>query len=195
MLPAHGHSVPSDKEIAKHYHGTLKDTIKSIVPGASNQEVTTILREFLEIDNVYIKHPNEHIFDDAAGLVKRAHDAGVQQILVTNRYHGVDRFNASPRTFVENSVLKGAIDTIICGDDTEHRKPKPEVLSALLHGIVPASTVVIGDQFVDAVFARNIGAKAILIQRGAEPIAHFEHLDSDVRRDIRVVKSLKEVQV
>ncbi len=77
------------------------------------------------------------------------------------------RLNASPRSIIERSKLNGIIDMVICGDDSQHRKPHPEVIAPLINGgeIVPERTVVVGDQFVDAEFARNIGSKALVVSR------------------------------
>jgi phosphoglycolate phosphatase-like HAD superfamily hydrolase len=53
--------------------------------------------------------------------------------------------------------------------------------------------VVIGDQYIDAEFAHNIGAQAILVAR-AERIAHLERL-GQWQSQINIVPALDMVQV
>ena len=53
-----------------------------------------------------------HLYDDAVNLAFRAHKIGRRQIIVTNRAHGTDRQNASPRNMVRNSRLRDVVDDI-----------------------------------------------------------------------------------
>jgi phosphoglycolate phosphatase-like HAD superfamily hydrolase len=195
VFPRHGRPALSRHEITKHYHGTMEETIRGLAPDAADGEVKVLLADFLVLDNAYIKNPNDFIFDDAARLVRRAHAAGIAQIIVTNRAHGVDRFNASPRTFVENSMLAGLIEAVICGDDAQHRKPKAEVLGDRVESFDPETTLVVGDQFVDGVFAHNLGARAVLVNRGKDPILHLEQLPDNWEERTTLVGSLDEVKI
>jgi len=54
--------------------------------------------------------------------------------------------------------------------------------------------VVIGDQFVDAQLARNIGARAILVRRNGD-IPHLDTLLHHDPEDIVVVDSLEGIEV
>ena len=80
---------------------------------------------------------------------------------------------------IQNSELRNFINDVICGDDSEHRKPKREVLVPAFgeHLVKFENSVVIGDQFVDAAFAQDLNAQAILVQRTSQ-IAHLEKLDN-----------------
>ncbi|HJQ08879.1 MAG TPA: HAD family hydrolase [Candidatus Saccharimonadales bacterium] len=195
VLPRHGITVPPDEEIAKYYHGTIEESIRGILgKGVGEEDFQKVVADFLVLDNAYIQDVNHHLFADAINLATRLHKGGVTQIVVTNRAHGTERGSASPRHIIQNSRLKDYIDFVICGDDGEYRKPNPSVLGALLEDLDRSRTIVIGDQFVDAQFASNIGARAILVQRAAPAIAHLEKLGNDWRSYVAVVSSLNEVQ-
>jgi phosphoglycolate phosphatase-like HAD superfamily hydrolase len=56
----------------------------------------------------------------------------------------------------------------------------------------PREVVVIGDQFVDAQLALNIGARAILIRRNGD-IPHLDSLVNSNEEDITIVDNLEEV--
>jgi len=60
--------------------------------------------------------------------------------------------------------------------------------------LTPAEAVVIGDQFVDAQLARNIGARAILVRRNGD-IPHLDTLLHHDPEDIVVVDSLEGIEV
>jgi phosphoglycolate phosphatase-like HAD superfamily hydrolase len=193
VLPRHGLVVPPREVIMAHFHGRLHESIGSLLGNAvTEQQLAAIIKDFLVIDDAYITHPDSHLFADALGLATRAHAQGAAQIIVTNRAHGVDRGNASPRTLVENSALRPLITQIICGDEGEHRKPLKEALAEVEYD--PATTLVIGDQFVDAQFAHNLGASAVLVQRHHE-MPHLERLADGWESRVTIVKTLEEIDL
>jgi phosphoglycolate phosphatase-like HAD superfamily hydrolase len=91
--------------------------------------------------------------------------------------------------------LHDIISAILCGDDCEVRKPHRAFLEARfgtdLAGL--GKIAVIGDQFVDAEFANNIGGNAILVARVGE-IAHLDRL-KDWESYAQIVTSLHDVRV
>ena len=194
VLPKYGHKLPSDEAFRANFHGSLQDTIGNTLDHVSGDEIQAIIADFLVIQDGYYEVVSDHIHPDALDFAARAHAAGKQQVLVTNRAH-VGRLKASPRSIVAHSALKDYIDTVICGDDSEHKKPQPEVLGQLLAKLDAQRVVVIGDQFVDAKFAHNLGASAILVDRQGEGIPHLDTLDDTVHDKYVVVSSLNEVNL
>lgn len=196
ILPQYGRSMPPEQILIENYHGSLTDTISNVLGGVEPDELESIIQDFLQAQNGHYEIIDHHFYPDALELAKRAHSKGLFQAIVTNRNH-MGRLNASPLSIVERSVLSGLIDTVVCGDDSEHRKPNPAVVDALRAGgkIIAEETVVIGDQFVDAELARNLGTKAILVNRGATPIAHLDRLGRNWQNDVQIVRSLDEVTV
>lgn len=196
ILPDHNLVLPSLEVLVNNYHGSLADSINSVLGGLESDKLNAIVQDFLTAQNSHYEVIEHHIFPDALRLAERAHKRGLTQILVTNRDHE-GRLLASPRSIVERSALKSLIDITICGDDSEHRKPNPEVFGSLLEDgtIKPELTVVIGDQFVDGEFARNLGAKAILVSRNSEQIAHMNKLGTGWQDHVNIVSSLDEVSV
>ncbi|MGB4759193.1 MAG: HAD hydrolase-like protein [Candidatus Saccharimonadales bacterium] len=196
ILPEFNLAVPSHKVVSKNFHGNLQESM-AVMLGLRAEELRPIIDKFLSVQNNHYEVIDHHLCPDAVGLAKRFHLAGMRQILVTNREH-TGRLQASPRSIVANSELTKYIDTVICGDDSEHRKPKPEVLGDLFTNgdFVPESTMVIGDQFVDGEFALSLGVKAILVSRQETgEILHAERLVGNWRSTIEVVRTLEDVQV
>lgn len=197
VFPKHGHLAPTTELMTANYHGSLNDTVNNLCGGdLADAEVESIVADFLEEQNSHYGIIEHHFFPDAVDLAARAHAQGLFQVIVTNRFHE-GRLNASPRSIVERSVLKDMIDTVVSGDDSEHRKPKPAVVSGLLDSgrINPETTIVVGDQFVDGEFAKNLGARAVLVSRGGGQIPHLEKLGDDWQQHVDIVTSLSEVEL
>jgi phosphoglycolate phosphatase-like HAD superfamily hydrolase len=189
ILPQHGFEFPGEDIIAANYHGSLEDAINGAMGNTlSPEQVDAVKTDFLAMQDSQYEVIEGHLFKDAERLTRKAHKKGIRQILVTNRDHE-GRNKASPRHIVANSELKNYIDLIICGDDSEHRKPKPEVLGDFRHIYVPEETLVIGDQYVDAEFAHNLGVKACIVKRNAE-IPHLDRLTHDWKNHVTVVDNL-----
>lgn len=198
-LLAHGRAEVPEPILRLHHHGFINDSIANAIAATgqkvSPDELLSIVAGFYELDNTSIKDVDHHLFEDAVELGLRAHTAGKKQILVTNRPHGIDRGNGSPRNLVQNSRLHRFIGDVLCGDDSEYRKPHRQFLEARYGSELSdlGEILVIGDQFVDAEFAHNLGARAILIGR-AGPIAHLDRLE-DKRNHYDQVGSATEIVV
>lgn len=194
-----GRSEIHEQIFRNNHHGFIEDSIANVLREAGQAttkiELAEIISQFYALDNAYIADVDRHLFEDAIDLSKRAHEAGKRQLMVTNRPHGTNRGNGSPRNLVASSRLHDFMSDILCGDDSDFRKPYREFLEARfgtdLAGL--GKIIVIGDQFVDAEFARNIGCNAILVTR-ADKIAHLEHLDN-WQEYVQVVSSLRDVKV
>ena len=193
VLPKHGFSTHTPDDVMYHYHGTLEETVVGLTGGtATDEQIAAMLKDFMVIDNDYIQDVDHHLFIDAVALSLHAHKAGLRQILVTNRAHGIERGNASPRTLIQNSRLRDCITTIFCGDETGYHKPDPRTLGELAQSIDPARTVTIGDQYKDAEFARELGANSILVDRGSG-IVHLDRLGDGWEQHVTIVHSLSDV--
>lgn len=191
IAPKYGYDIPSIENMQANFHGTLEDSIQHSLGLVSSEEVQPLIAKFLTVQDTHYEVIEDHLFKDAVNLAQRAHAAGVRNILVTNRDHA-GRLKASPRHIVEHSSLKFLFDVVICGDDSVHRKPRPEVLGARIGSIDPETTLVIGDQFVDAQFAHNLTAQGILVSRGGEPV-NLHMLDYDWQGSLQIIRSLDEI--
>lgn len=194
VAPQYGLEVPTREIMAVHYHGSLEESISGVLGGIQGEQLSDIVRDFLVMQNTQYAVIEGHLFNDAENLARRLHEAGKYQSIVTNRDHE-GRLNASPRNIVANSDLHKYIDETICGDDSEHRKPKPEVLGQGLAGHVAEKTIVIGDQFVDVQFAYCLGSRAILICRDGKMPPNMDGLDHDWQSHVTIVESLDDVEV
>ncbi len=191
-FPEYGIEIPSTEFVSAHFHGSLEETISSVI-GVPIEDpiIGKIITSFLGHQQKYYEEVDSNIFDDAMAVITKAHNAGIRQIIVTNRAHD-DRGNASPVSIVANTRLNGLIEQVIAGDSTEHRKPKIEVFS----GKPPDAdtTLVIGDQFVDVQFAGAIGARCIWIDRHNSHKHHGHKLDASWEDYTTIVTSLDSVE-
>ena len=196
VLPRYDITPPSHDVLVVNFHGSLESTINNVLGGAVEPSLLqAIVDDFLIVQDTYYGVIEEHLYPDAVDLMKRLHNAGKRQILVTNRGHE-GRLRASPRSIVAHSELKDYVDAIVCGEDSEHRKPKRMVLDKLIaDGLDLQTTMVVGDQFVDAEFAHNLEARAILVARNDTQIPHLERLPNGWESRVTIVTSLTNVQV
>lgn len=185
--------IPDHDTILNNYHASLSDIFKLLFAGSSDKDISALLDSFLEKQNVHYEVIDHHLYSDAVSLAKHLEHEGKKQIVVTNR-NNAGHMNASPANIIQKSTLATAIEHVIAGDDSEHRKPKPAVVEKLLvSGYVdPTDTVVIGDQLVDLEFARNLNARAILITR--DHTSHLVDMITDDYKDfVTVVDSLNKI--
>jgi phosphoglycolate phosphatase-like HAD superfamily hydrolase len=195
VLPNHGLTPPAQHALATNFHGSLEHAIDGALGGLEPELLHTIVDEFLVIQDQLYEHPDEHLFADAVDLMRRLHEAGKRQIIVTNRAHQ-GRLRASPRSIVSNSILDSYVDMVLCGDDGVYRKPNAAVLDTVkAAGLIPLSPmVIIGDQFVDAQFAHNLNSSAILVDR-SDSIHHLDRLEDGWQDRTHIVRSLNDVVV
>ena len=189
----------SEQIFRNNHHGFIEDSIANVLVEAGQKvteaELSEIIQNFYTLDNAYIEDVDRHLFGDAVDLAERAHKANMRQIVVTNRPHGTDRGNGSPRSLIANSCFRSFISDVLCGDDSEFRKPHREFLEASFGADIAelGKLIIIGDQFVDAEFAQNLGCDAILVAR-ADEIAHLHRLGS-WEQYVHIVPSLHNVAV
>lgn len=199
VLRACGRPEIPEAILRNNHHGLIEDSIANVLQAAGQEvhayELAGIIKDFYVLDNAFIKDVDHHLFEDAVALAERAHQAGKRQIVVTNRPHGVDRGNGSPRNIVVNSRLRHFIDDVLCGDDCGYAKPHREFLEFRFgKGLSDLGEImVVGDQFVDAELARNAGGNAILVSRAGK-IAHLERLRG-WQEYVQVVDSLRMVKI
>jgi len=196
VSPRYDITPPSHDVLVANFHGSLESTINNVLGGAVKPSLLqAIVDDFLIVQDTYYGVIEEHLYPDAVDLMKRLHDAGKRQILVTNRGHE-GRLRASPRSIVAHSELRDYVDVIVCADDSKHRKPKRIVLDKLItEGLDLEKTIVVGDQFVDAEFAHNLESKGILVARNNTQIPYLERLPNGWESRVAIVTSLTNVQV
>ena len=194
VLPKHDLQIPTEAVLRNNFHGSLDDSISNALGGLNEAQLAAVVEGFLEVQNDHYEVVEHHLFDDALQLARKLGALGAFQVIVTNRAH-IGRLNASPRSIVENSSLKALIGRVICGDDSEHRKPHVAVVDDLIQEgeLVPNKTLVIGDQFVDALFARNLGADAVVVQRHEE-LAHLDQLGDGWQKHVTILQNLAEIR-
>ena len=189
-----GRTLPDEQTMRHNFHGSLDASIKSVLDMVDGDDLVVILNDFLRVQVDYYKHPEEHLFPDALALAKRLHSQGARQIVVTNREHK-GRGNASPRYLIENSSMKQFIELVIPGEVTAVHKPDPGVMAGVqgIDQLDGSDILVIGDQFVDAKLADNLGAHAIIVNRNPEPVPHLSEL-GEKPDFMTLVSSLDEVR-
>lgn len=196
VMRHHGLTVPPYDVFVQNYHGLLRDSIKNIcrVDGALLDE---IFEEFIQIQECHFERPGDVYYADAFDLLRRNHAAGLKQIIVSNRVHHDNDRLGSPRNLIHREPLAGMIELAVCGDDNTFHKPDARVLDEAerVLGLSRDSLLVIGDQYVDAALAHNLGARAVLVSRAGQGIPHLDKLKDGWQDHVTIVKSLSDVSV
>lgn len=191
-------SVPAHI-LRNHHHGSLEESISGALREMghilSQSDVALIVKDFYRFDNAFIRNVDEHFFQDAVDLIEQLHKAGKRQLVTTNRAHGIDRGNGSPRNLIANSRVGKAFEAVLCADDSNFRKPDRGFLESQFGNSLSSlgNCLVIGDQHIDAEFAQNIAGSAILVARDGS-IAHPEILET-WGDHVTVVPSLDAIHV
>jgi phosphoglycolate phosphatase-like HAD superfamily hydrolase len=191
-----GYTPPGRATMLENYHGTLEEAIQNALGLDSPEELAAATVSFLKLQEKHYKGGLEaHLFADACELARQAAVQTIPQLLVTNRDH-TDRGTASPRSIVAATVLADYIHEIRAGDEVSFRKPDKRAVSDWLaaHALKPNQVLVIGDQFVDAQLAVNIGARALLVRRG-DAIPHMQALLASNPTTITIVDNLYGIEI
>lgn len=189
--------APTQEVLLSNFHGTLRDTFDGVFQGQLSQQAINAFEQcFLTRQDSRYARVDEHLLTDAVDLSSRLTKSGITQILVTNRNHKAQG-RASPRSIVEHSLLNKHIEHVICGDDSELRKPDRRVVEGLLGdlGVTRSEVVIIGDQHVDAQFALNLGCTGIIVSRGGAGFAHDKLSHTNWQQHITVVDGLEDVHI
>jgi phosphoglycolate phosphatase-like HAD superfamily hydrolase len=192
-----GHTMPSHDYMLLNYHGSLEETVQRILGIQSAKELDRLISVFLKKqERHYAGDLNTHLFKDATMLAQNAAKQGIHQLLVTNRAHK-NRGTASPKVIIATTVLADCIHEVLPGDEVTYRKPDIRSTGDWMkrNQLLPEDVVVIGDQFVDAQLAQNLGARAVLVKRSGD-IPHLSHLQrSGKPTKIEIVDSLDAVEL
>lgn len=174
----------------------MLETIQ-VLTGVSGPLLQKVYDDFIHSEEDYYQNPDSLFFDDALILMRRAHQAGIAQIVISNRAHYDDARLGSPRNIIKRSSLAGYVDAVICGDDNEYCKPDPRILAQAEAdlGLVRSELLVVGDQHIDIELACNIGAQAVVVSRSESPIGHLDELPTDWESRAQIVNSFRAVSV
>jgi phosphoglycolate phosphatase-like HAD superfamily hydrolase len=189
-----GRPMPDEDRLLMNYHGSLEDTLRQTLDIESQEEADRLIDLFVQKqENYYLGDVNGHLFDDAVSLAEIAAEKNLPQLLLTNRDHK-GRGSGSPKAIVAATVLANCIHEVRAGDEVTYRKPDKRSVADWLEakGLKAEQTLVIGDQFVDAQLAINIGARAILVKRNGI-IPHAEEIQK--HELITTVNNLTEVEL
>jgi phosphoglycolate phosphatase-like HAD superfamily hydrolase len=191
-----GHPMPTREYMLDNYHGSLEETVQQILGIKSAEELDVLISSFLQKqEHHYAGDLEPHLFKDASMLAQRAAKQGVHQLVVTNRDH-VGRGPASPKYIIAATVLADCIHEVHAGDEVEYRKPDGRSTGDWMerYNLTPSQVIVIGDQFVDAQLALNIGARTVLVKRKGD-VPHIDTLIYQHPQYIIIVDSLEDVEL
>jgi putative hydrolase of the HAD superfamily len=101
------------------------------------------------------------LYDDSLPILKQLREKGIKLGLISNVAKDVD-------DLFTKLGLQQHLDFIVTSFEVGRDKPEPEIFLAALQkaGLPPEEVIYVGDQYdLDVVGARNVGMKAILIDR------------------------------
>lgn len=161
------YSLPDHETVLRNYHGSLAETISSVLGLTPTDNVAHLVEAFMAKQaRHYENNLESHLYPNATRLALHAAEMQKDQLLVTNRHHNGSG-NASPRHIIASTVLATCITDIYAGDEVAYRKPDRRCLDTWRaeRKIVTNELLVVGDQHVDAQLAVNLGARALIVQR------------------------------
>jgi len=196
VLRRRGMEVPDHEVFVHNYHGRLHDSVGAIA-GVAGVLLDEIVDEFMHSEEHLYEEIERLYFADALDLMQRCHEAGLPQIIVSNRRHCSDVWVGSPRNLAARQPLMGLVDRVVCADDTHVWKPDARSLDRVERelGLDRTKSLGIGDQFVDAEFARNLNARAVLVTRMPEGVPHLERLTEGWEDHVHIVDGLHNLSV
>lgn len=195
VATAMGLPRPDDKSLSDNFHGSLAPSLAAVLELPEDDQMHAATSHFLAFQEQRYETIEPLIFQDAHHLALRAKAAGLAQYIVSNREHNLGY--ASPVRIAARTPLNAYIEYAVAGDDSEYRKPRPQVLDKLLgkFGLQASELVIIGDQHVDAELAVNLQTRGIIVARGEAGFAHAHRLEEGYEDFITVVSSLDQVSV
>lgn len=196
VLQRRGMAIPAHEVFVHNYHGRLIDSVQGIC-GVEGDLLQEIYEDFIQSEERHYEHLDDLFFADALDLLRRSHVAGLKQIIISNRPHHSDNRLGSPRNLAKREPLVGLVDIVVCGDDNAFHKPDARMLDMAEHelGLGRKDMLVVGDQFVDAEMAHNLGTQAVLVSRDGESIPYLDRLADGWQTKVQIVNSLAKVSV
>ena len=197
VTPETGHVMPTAACLADHFHGSLDETLRAVLGIKTDEELDIVRESFLKFQvRHYEGDLRSNLFSDAVKLAKTASIKGIRQLILTNRFHE-GRGSASPKAIVANTDLHDYIQSVYTGDEVEYRKPDKRSVSPWMsqNNATPEQTLVIGDQYVDAQLAINLGTRAILVNRTGAAIPHVSAHGHDSHSSVQIVTSLNQIEL
>lgn len=133
-------------------------------------------RDLLRASSIYRRHHKEallkgsRLFPKVKAVLRYLKKKGYFLAVASNR---PTRFSW---ILIRHLGLKGYFDYVLCADKLKHGKPHPEILRRIMQKLSsgPQETLYIGDMAIDAMAARNAGAKAAIITTGSSTIAEIK---------------------
>lgn len=198
VLPLFGLEKRSREDVRTEMHGDIQSVLRRLSNDYHDQE--TLLKTFFNSSLQKYSSPIAHTGIREA--IKTFSSIGLQQAIVTSRanYTESDRFGAI--NIVKTMQLDLHIKTVVASEDVTHHKPHPEpILLALAKlGVAPQNAVMIGDQLVDVLAAKEAGVQCILIDHEKTPesqqsalLAGPDSICNDAPELITCVKQLLDI--
>jgi len=116
-----------------------------------------------EFDNCYRKHVGEAVplEDGIPDMLRKLHDSNIRVGLISNRKR---EFMLHEVANVGGEDWRGYFETMVCGDEVQHRKPWPDLLLMAMQnlGVTPNTNCwYVGDSTTDVIAAKQAKATAI----------------------------------
>ncbi|MBI2752083.1 MAG: HAD-IA family hydrolase [Betaproteobacteria bacterium] len=165
-----GLPVP-DRETASHVIGLgLSDSLSRAVPTLPSEKYIDFVEHYRR--HFLAREDSMQLFPGVRELLSRLNERGHRLAVATGKSRlGLDRA-------LDASGLGRQFAATRCGDETQP-KPHPAMLLELMRevGVVPASSLMIGDTSHDLEMAKSAGVAAVGVTYGAHPAQALRALD------------------
>lgn len=162
VFPEFGIEKLTRAQIRAGLYGGLEESLARYSNNHPDQ--TSLLGAFMKAQyRHYLEEPV--MFEQVLSAISDLGGFGVGQAIVTSRSNDGGRGPGGAHAIVRNSRLNEIIDIVISADECDYHKPHPQPIWLALEklSINPEDAVMVGDQPVDAIAARQAGVHSILI--------------------------------
>ncbi len=158
----------------------VRDYLLERDQGAADQFIDEVMKRLRDLERLYCEHPVE--VDGALNLLQELRQAGKQIGIITRN----DR-EVALRTL---AILSLPFDVLVARDDVSKPKPDPGHVLAALKALnaSPASSVVVGDLWIDIDAGQRAGCRTIGIWRRDRMTNPFEAVTPDLT--VRAISEL-----
>ncbi len=118
----------------------------------------------------------------------------MRTLAVLNRTYALAIVSSGSRSRLKNELrslhLNGFFATVICGDDTEEKKPSPEPLYLALRklNVNSKNAIFVGDTYEDILMGKIAGCITVLIKSGYTDMSKVGYTEPEI--NIRKIDDL-----
>ena len=166
-----GKSPPTYDEVKRAVGGSMPVTIKAFFDDESLEEAKA--HWIKRFDEIHLE--GVRVLDGAMELIEKLENRGLHLAVFTNKS------GKHTRNIIRSLGLYDTFSLILGAEDTEFRKPQPELSTYALSqlGVKPSEALLIGDSPFDIESAKCVGMRCFCVATGSYSKEELETANAD----------------